>query len=107
MLIAWTTVATPDEAEEMAAETIARNLAACVEITGAVTHYRWQGRGERAEELRLTFKFLEDQLDPLQAFVLENHPYDTPEWIVLKAERVAEKYLSWARDTAKLPPFSP
>ncbi|HZZ57952.1 MAG TPA: divalent-cation tolerance protein CutA [Opitutaceae bacterium] len=105
MLIAWTTVTTPDEAEALAAEVIARNLAACVEITGAVTHYRWQGRPERAEELRLTFKLLESQLGDLEAFVLENHPYDTPEWIVLKAERVAEKYLSWAEETAKLPPF--
>lgn len=105
MLIAWTTVATPDEAESIAAETVARNLAACVEITGAVSHYRWQGRPERAEELRLTFKLLDEQLPALEQFIFEAHPYDTPEWIVLRAERVAEKYLSWASETAKLPPL--
>ena len=105
MLIAWTTVATPDEAETMAAEAVARSLAACVEITGVVTHYRWQDKLERAEELRLTFKCLAEQIDALQAFVFENHPYETPEWIVLETERVAEKYLSWAQANSKLPPL--
>jgi periplasmic divalent cation tolerance protein len=96
MYIAWTTVSTPDEAERMAREAIFRGLAACVEITGVVSHYRWKGAPERAEELRLGFKCLPAQLASLEAFVLENHPYDTPEWIVIRAERVSEKYLSWA-----------
>jgi periplasmic divalent cation tolerance protein len=100
MLIAWTTVGTPDEAEELAAETIARGLAACVQITGIVSHYRWEDRVERAEELQLTFKCLETQLAALEAFVLDQHPYDTPEWIVVSTERVGEKYLSWARAVA-------
>ncbi len=105
MLLALTTVSTPDEAESLAAEAVARSLAVCVEISGAVTHYRWQGRPERAEELRLTFKLMEEQLAALEAFIFEAHPYDTPEWVVLRAERVAEKYLSWAAANAKLPPL--
>ena len=94
--IAWTTVSKPAEAESMAREAIARGLAACVQITGVVSHYRWNGTLERAEETRIAFKFLSDQLAPLEAFVLKNHPYDTPEWIVVRADRVSEKYLSWA-----------
>lgn len=105
MLIAWTTVANPEEAERLAEEVVARSLAACVEITGVVTHYRWENGAERAEELRLSFKCVEEQLPALEAFVFEHHPYDTPEWIVIKAERVAEKYLSWAEANSKLPPL--
>lgn len=100
MLIAWTTVGTPDEAEALAAETVARGLAACVEITGVVSHYRWEGRLERAEELRLSFKCIESQLPELEAFVHDHHPYDTPEWIVVRAEHVSQKYLSWAQASA-------
>ena len=85
----------------MAREAIARGLAACVEITGVVSHYRWKDGPERAEELRLAFKCLPDQLAPLEAFVLENHPYEVPEWIVIRAERVSEKYLSWAEANSK------
>jgi periplasmic divalent cation tolerance protein len=100
VLIAWTTIGSAAEAEKLAAETIARGLAACVETTGLVSHYRWQGRQERTEEVRLTFKFLEGQLAALEHFVLESHPYETPQWIVLKADHVSEKYLSWARPEA-------
>jgi len=99
--IAWTTVSKPEEAESLAREAIGRGLAACVEITSVASHYRWKGGQERAEELRLAFKCLPDQLAPLEAFVLENHPYDTPEWIVIRAERVSEKYLSWAESNSK------
>ena len=105
MLIAWTTVATPADAERMAEEVVSRGLAACVEITGVVSHYRWQGRPERVEELRISFKCLPAQLPALESFVLENHPYDTPEWIVIRAERVSEKYLSWAEANSTPPPL--
>jgi periplasmic divalent cation tolerance protein len=96
MYIAWTTVSKQEEAESMAREAIGRGLAACVEITAVVSHYRWKGALERAGELRLGFKCLPAQLAPLEAFVLGSHPYDVPEWIVIRAERVSEKYLSWA-----------
>jgi periplasmic divalent cation tolerance protein len=99
MNIAWTTVSTQEHADRIAAEVISRSLAACVEITRVVSHYRWEGRVERAEEFRLACKCLHAQLPALEAFVLENHPYDTPEWIVIRAERVSEKYLSWAEST--------
>jgi periplasmic divalent cation tolerance protein len=96
MYIAWTTVSKSEEAERMAREAISRGLAACVEIAPVVSHYRWKGGPERAEELRLGFKCLPAQLAPLEAFVLGKHPYEIPEWIVIRAERVSEKYLSWA-----------
>jgi periplasmic divalent cation tolerance protein len=98
MLIAWTTIASRPEAETLAAGIIARNLATCVQIDGPiVSHYRWRGQTERAEEYRLCFKFLPAQLLALQAHVLRHHPYDTPEWVVVRAEHVGEKYLSWAQ----------
>jgi periplasmic divalent cation tolerance protein len=98
MLIAWTTVATRAEADALAAGVIAVNLAACVQIEGPiVSHYRWQGKLEQAQEYRLSFKFLPAQLLALEAHVLRHHPYTTPEWIVVRAEHVGEKYLSWAQ----------
>jgi len=101
MLIAWTTVATRDKAEELARTTIERRLAACVQVDGPVTsHYIWQGQPERAEEFRLCFKFLRSQQAGLEAWLFAHHPYDTPEWIVVRAEVVGEKYLSWAQTSS-------
>ena len=59
MFIAWTTVAKREDAELLAVEVVARNLAVCVQIEGPITsHYRWQGKDERADEYRLVFKCL-------------------------------------------------
>ena len=105
MFIAWTTVAGRADAERIAADAVAGNLAVCVQIDGPiVSHYRWQGRAERAEEFRLLFKCLPGQLAALEQRVLTAHPYDTPEWIVVRAEKVGEKYLSWARANSSTPP---
>jgi periplasmic divalent cation tolerance protein len=97
MQIAWTTVSTRAAAETLAAEIVRLNLAACVQVDGPVTSfYLWEGRIERTEEFRLTCKFLPALRAALSAHVLANHPYETPEWIVVNASEVGEKYLSWA-----------
>lgn len=97
MFIAWTTVATRADADRLAADLVARGLAACAQIDGPiVSHYRWEGRPERAEEFRLTLKFIPDHRAELEARLLAVHPYATPEWIVVAAAHVGEKYLSWA-----------
>jgi periplasmic divalent cation tolerance protein len=98
MLIGWTTVETREQAESLAAGLVADRLAACVQIEGPIrSHYRWQGQPEVSEEFRLMVKFaLHRQLE-LEAWLSARHPYQTPEWVVVRAEHVAEKYLSWVQ----------
>lgn len=97
MHIAWTTVSTREQAESLSSDIITQNLAACVQIDGPVTSlYRWDGRVEKATEFRLCIKCIEAQVPALEAFVGRHHPYEIPEWIVVRAEHVSEKYLSWA-----------
>ena len=106
LMIAWTTVAKREDADRIAAEAVGAGLAACVQVEGPVcSSYRWEGRLENAEEFRLMFKCLPGQLASLERHVLERHPYDTPEWIAIEADAVGEKYLSWARANAHLPPL--
>ena len=106
MLIAWTTVGTSAEAERLAADVVAAGLAACVQIEGPiVSQFRWEGKTERVEEIRLCFKFLPEQRSALEKLVLAAYPYDTPEWLVVRAEHVGEKYLSWAKATVHPPPL--
>jgi periplasmic divalent cation tolerance protein len=106
MLVAWTTVEKRVDADRIAADAIAQNLAVCVQIDGPIaSHYRWQGRDERAQEFRLCFKVLENHAAALESRVLQGHPYETPEWVVVKAERVGEKYLSWATTNSSTPPL--
>ncbi len=101
MLVAWTAVASSEDASRLARGAVEARLAACVQVEGPVTsHFEWRGRREETPEYRLMFKFLPEQADALEAWILSRHPYDTPEWVVVRAERVSEKYLSWARSTS-------
>lgn len=106
LMIAWTTVATQADANRLASGAVLAGLAACVQIDGPVRSlYRWEGKLETSDEFRLTFKCLPGQLPALEKHVLGTHPYDTPEWIVVEAAAVGEKYLSWAGANAHLPPL--
>jgi periplasmic divalent cation tolerance protein len=106
LMIAWTTVASRADAERIAGAAVSSGLAACVQIDGPVRSlYRWEGKLETSDEFRLTFKCMPGQLPALEKHVLGTHPYDTPEWIVVEAAAVGEKYLSWAGANAHLPPL--
>ena len=97
MLIAWTTVPTKDIADDLAAAAVHARLAACVQVEGPITsHYLWEGAQDKTEEYRLMFKVLPEQITLLETWIHARHPYQVPEWVVVKAEHVAEKYLSWA-----------
>lgn len=106
MFIAWTTVTTRTDADRLAAEVVRQGLAVCVQIEGPlVSHYIWKGQPERSEEFRLTLKCLPGRLAALEAHVLAHHPYETPEWLAVRAEHVGEKYLSWANANSSSPPL--
>jgi periplasmic divalent cation tolerance protein len=106
MLIAWTTVTTREQADQLATGAVEQQLAACVQIDGPIASvYRWEGKLERAAEYRLTFKYLPENAPALARWVLSRHPYETPEWLVVSATEVGEKYLSWAKANSSNPPL--
>ena len=107
MFVAWTTLDDQEIAEQLAFEAVTENLAVCVhvDLTPIVSVYRWEGETRTAREYRVAFKCLESHLDALESWVLSRHPYETPEWIVVRAEHVGEKYLSWARASSSTQPF--
>lgn len=108
MFVVWTTLDDQEIAEQLAFDVVAENLAVCVQVdvTPVISVYRWEGVTQSAREYRIAFKCLPDQLERLEEWVLERHPYETPEWIVVKAERVGEKYLSWAGASGTFVPFN-
>jgi periplasmic divalent cation tolerance protein len=80
--------------------------AACVQIDGPISSvYQWKGKVETTSEFRLLVKFIPAKGHALQEWLLKHHPYETPEWVVMRAEEVAEKYLSWARANSTSAPL--
>ncbi len=98
LMIGWTTVATTAEAERLARGLVNAGLAVCAQVDApGKSFFRWEGKPEETVEARLWVKFDEKRAGELEAWLLANHPYETPQWVAVGAEIVAEKYLSWAR----------
>lgn len=102
LLLATTTVATSDAAEELAREIMAARCAACVQLDGPITsHYTWDGTVQRETEWRLTIKTTRAALETLTELVHSRHPYDLPQWWVSAPEQVSDAYAQWVQDSVQ------
>src|SRR5687767_6701355 len=83
-------------ARKLAKACLEARAAACVNIVPRVeSHYWWQGKVERGNEFLLLIKTTAARLRPLEKCVLANHPYDTPEFVVLPISAGNRRYLEW------------
>lgn len=77
-------------------------LAACANLVPKIeSHYWWKGKLETADEVLMILKTTRSRLRKLEKCVLENHPYDTPEFSVLKLDGGTKRYLEWIGDSVK------
>ena len=92
----YTTWPSTVEAEQAGRALVERRLAACVNILpGMISHYRWQGAIERAEEAVMIIKTRASLAEPVRAAVKEMHSYTTPAILVIPLEGVDSSYLGW------------
>jgi periplasmic divalent cation tolerance protein len=90
-----------DVAERLAQGLLEAGLAACVNLLpGVDSVYRWQGQIERASEVLMLIKLDADRVGSAQRWLLAQHPYQTPEWIVLDVVDGSDAYLRWLRSAA-------
>jgi len=102
MLVVLTTTPTAEEAEALAQKIIEAKLAACVQVVPQITSfYFWENEVKKDFEQLLLIKTLSEKFDRLKDFIQQNHSYDIPEIVALEAEKVADSYLSWAKDYMK------
>jgi len=83
-------------ARKLASGILENRLAACVNLVPSLeSHYRWEGKLCQETEVLMVLKTTGDQLVALEAWVLSEHPYDTPEFVALKIEAGSARYLDW------------
>jgi periplasmic divalent cation tolerance protein len=91
-----TTVGGGFDAHSLAEQLVEKRLAACVNIFPQVhSVYRWQGRVEHDDEQLLLIKTSDDRLDALEEAVRTLHPYETPEFVVMRIEELRGPYAQW------------
>ena len=91
-------VTAPDlkTARVLARAALHARLVACANLIPKVeSHYWWQGKLERSNEVLILFKTTKDKLGALEKLILSKHPYDTPEFIALSLDFGTPCYLDW------------
>jgi periplasmic divalent cation tolerance protein len=100
----YTTYLSIVEAEEAGRALIEQHLAACVNILpGMISHYRWQGTIERAEEVVMLIKTRASLAEEVRVRVKARHSYETPAILVLPIESVDQTYLAWVMAETEKP----
>jgi len=91
-----------ETAERISRRAVENRLAACATLLAdAKSIYRWEGRIETARETAVIFKTTQDRLAALQAFLLEEHPYEVPEVVAWQISDGAPAYLAWVEQSTR------
>jgi len=98
---AWLVVTTLDNSSQatiLARTLVEKRLAACVHMlpTGHSV-YRWEDRVETSEEMTLLIKTHSTGYHTLERYLLQHHPYTTPEIIAVPITQGCASYLAWIR----------
>jgi len=91
-------VTAPDlkTARSLAKAALKAKLIACANLVPKLeSHYWWQGKIESGAEVLLILKTTKANLVALEKLILSQHPYETPEFLVLSLRAGSSKYLDW------------
>jgi periplasmic divalent cation tolerance protein len=101
-VLVYTTWPSIVEAEAAGRSIVERRLAACVNILpGMISHYWWEGKLDRAEEIVMIVKTRASLAEAVRKAVKETHSYKTPSIMVLPVESVDAEYYAWiVRETS-------
>ena len=100
VVILITTLGADADAAAFARTLIDEQLAACVSVLPPMTSmYRWKGVLEQAQERQLLIKTTAARVRTLKERFQPLHPYEVPEFIVVRPEAVGELYSKWVIDS--------
>ena len=95
-------VTAPDlkTARKLAKAALKARLVACANLIPKIeSHYWWQNKLETGAEVLLLMKTTRARLAALERLILANHPYDTPEFVVLTLSGGNQRYLDWLAES--------
>ena len=103
-VLVYTTWPSIVEAERAGCEIVEKRLAACVKILpGMISHYWWEAKIERAEEVVMIVKTRAVLAESVREAVKALHSYTTPAIMVLPVESADADYYRWIMEEAKGP----
>ncbi|QLP99117.1 MAG: divalent-cation tolerance protein CutA [Burkholderiaceae bacterium] len=98
-----TTVADEADARRLARAVVEARLGACVQATPLHSTYVWDGAVCEAAEVQLAIKTVVGRYAALEAFIREQHAYDTPEIVRILIAAAEARYLHWLVESCAEP----
>jgi len=100
--IVLVTVPDAEVGRALALAMVEARLAACGNVVpGLISIYRWEGEVHQDPECLVIFKTAAGKVPALESAVVEQHPYDVPEFLVLPVVDGHRPYLDWVRKEAE------
>ena len=89
-------------AQDLAQALVEARVCACVNIIPTVKSiYHWKNEIVIDNEALLAMKTKANLVSSLEEVVMKNHPYEVPEYVVLRIEEGAKDYLDWIAESTK------
>jgi periplasmic divalent cation tolerance protein len=96
VIIVLTTWPAASDAGAFARTLVDDRLAACVNVLGEMqSTYRWKHAIATEAERQIVIKTTEARLAAVEARIRELHPYEVPEFLVVRVERGSNAYVDW------------
>ncbi|UJF24205.1 divalent-cation tolerance protein CutA [Suttonella sp. R2A3] len=93
--IIQTTLADQSQADALIAALLNQQLAACIQQESVHSHYSWQDKLCRDQEIRLSIKTLACHYPAIEALINTHHPYDCPEVVMWQLDALSPDYHQW------------
>ncbi len=95
-VIVLSTVGSSFDVAPLARDLVERRLAACVNVVEKIRSiYRWKDSIEEEMEQLLIIKTIEEKVDALREALFAAHPYEVPEFVVLRIDHLSDAYRVW------------
>jgi periplasmic divalent cation tolerance protein len=99
--VAFITAPDAETGTRIARSLVEERLVACVNlVSGIRSIYRWEGTVQEDAEVLLVAKTRADRAGDLVNRIVELHPYELPEVVLLPAVGGNPPYLDWVREEA-------
>ena len=94
-IIVITTLPNLASAELIGVLLLEKKLAACVQYENIVSQYMWEEKMCRDNEVRLSIKTSRHLYKETQKQIVQHHPYECPQVLMLPVSKGFAPYLRW------------
>lgn len=96
MIYIFWTCRDKQEAKKIAHSLLDQRLIACASIFPEIESiYRWEGKIEEGQEVKVILKSTHKHFDAIQSYILAHCSYEVPEIVQVDVAKGNPRYLSW------------